>query len=140
MTDPLIGEASIAVKAPESITTFEFAAVSMNDRNGLGLTGTFTSLKVFQDFFIQLTLPYQCKRTETVTLNIIIFSFLPNTQSVTVSVARKDTEFTVVNPAFNGWNGKFLAFHIISDFRTFETNCSYNHQVLAKLRIHSQQS
>jgi Alpha-2-macroglobulin family len=112
----------------------------MNDRNGLGLSDKSTSLRVFQDFFIQLTLPYQCKRTETVTLNIIIFSFLPNNQSVTVSVARKDTEFTVVNPAFNGWNGKHLTFHIITDFITYKTICSYNHQVLAKLRIHSQQS
>jgi Alpha-2-macroglobulin family len=112
----------------------------MNDCNGLGLTEKFTTLKVFQDFFIQMTLPYQCKRTETVTLNTIIFSFLPNNQFVTVSVAKKDTEFTFVNPAFNGWNGKHLTFHIITHFIINITNCSYNHQVLAKLRIDSQQS
>jgi Alpha-2-macroglobulin family len=92
---------------PDSITTFDFSAVSMNDCFGLGLSDKVTSLKVFQDFFIQLTLPYQCKRTEVVTLNIIVFSYLLKSQQVTLSVARNDQEFTVLKPADSGWNGEF---------------------------------
>lgn len=80
----------------------------MNDVHGLGLTDKVTSLKVFQDFFIQLILPYQCKRTEVVTLNIIVFSYLLKNQQVTLSVARNDKEFTVLKPAESGWTGNYI--------------------------------
>jgi Alpha-2-macroglobulin family len=106
--DEINGVASIYVSVPDSITTYNFSAVSMNDCYGLGLSCKATSLKVFKEFFIQLTLPFQCKRTEVVTLNILVFSYLPKKQSVTLSVARNDLEFSVINPADSGWRSMNL--------------------------------
>jgi hypothetical protein len=84
----------------------------MNNVHGLGLTDEFTTLKVFQNFFIQLKLPNHCKRTEIVTLPIDINSHLPSNQSVTLSVARNDAEFTAVKPSADGWSSKLKAYRM----------------------------
>jgi hypothetical protein len=107
MTDPINAEANILITAPDAITSFHLTAVSMNDIYGLGLTDEFTTLKVFQDFFIVLTLPHHCKRTEIVTLPIRIYSYLSSDQSVTLSVARNDAEFTAMKPSADGWTSKW---------------------------------
>jgi hypothetical protein len=111
ITDPINAEANVLITAPDSITSFHLTAVSMNDVYGLGLTEKFTTLKVFQDFFIVMTLPHHCKRTEIVTLPIRIFSYLPSDQSVTLSVARNDAEFTVMKPSVEGWTSKSNDWH-----------------------------
>lgn len=69
----------------------------MNNFYGLGMSETAASVKVFKDFFIKLTLPYEVKRNEVVTLNILLISYLSFSQDVTVSVARNDAEFTVLD-------------------------------------------
>lgn len=88
---------------PDSITTYDFSAVSMNDCYGLGLSDKVTSVRVFQDFFIQLTLPPRCKRTEVAVLNIVVNSYLATSQNVTISVARNDLDFTVLRQEESGW-------------------------------------
>lgn len=107
MFDPVNAEATAFVSFPDSITTYEFSAVSMNEHYGLGITDKITSLKIFKDFFIQLTLPHHCKRTEVVYVDIAVVSNLDQAQSVTLSFARNDVEFTVLKPDDNGWTSKF---------------------------------
>lgn len=105
--DPINAEATVFVPVPESITTYDFSAVSMNECYGLGMSEKVTSLKIFQDFFILLTLPHHCKRTEVVYIDIGVFSYLDRNQSVTISVTRNDKEFTVLKPEFDGWTSNF---------------------------------
>jgi CD109 antigen len=108
MFDEKVGEASTTFKMPESITTFEFFGVSMNDRYGLGLSEKPASVRVFQDFFIQLSLPYSCKRSEVLALNILVFSYLNRNQSVTLSVGRSDSNYAVVDASLNRWTSEFF--------------------------------
>lgn len=99
--------ARIRLTAPDSITSYHISAIAMNDIYGIGLTESFTPLTIFQKFFIDLTLPYNCKRNETVTIPIRIFNYLNSKQAVTLSVVRDDTVFSVVMPAVNKWTGEF---------------------------------
>jgi Alpha-2-macroglobulin family len=80
----------------------------MNDIQGLGMTRESSSLKVFLDVFILLTMPDQCRRNEVVYLNIDVFSHLKKNQSVALSFQRNGGEFEVLKSAYDGWNdGKY---------------------------------
>jgi uncharacterized protein YfaS (alpha-2-macroglobulin family) len=103
MFDEKVGEASTTFKMPESITTFEFQGVSMNDVYGLGLSSKPSKVRVFQDFFIQLSLPFSCKRSEVLSLDILLFSYLQSNQTVTLSVGRNDADYAVMNATFYKW-------------------------------------
>lgn len=100
------GREVINVKVPESITSYVVSGVSMNNRFGLALPFSLPSLTIFQPFFIQFTLPFSIKRGEKLRLDIFVFNFLSNAQSVTVSIDKYDAEFYLQNPAGNGWNSK----------------------------------
>lgn len=84
----------------------------MNDHYGLGLTETPGSVKVFKDFFIKLSVPFEVKRNEVVTLNILLFSFLSSSKNITLSVTRNDAEFSALDPerSINGWKRKNFSF------------------------------
>lgn len=75
----------------------------MNDIHGLGMTKESSSLKIFLDVLILLTMPDRCKRNEVVYLNIDVFSYLKNNQSVALSFQRSDGEFEVLKAAYDGW-------------------------------------
>ena len=94
------------VKVPDSITSFEFSAVAMNDVNGIGLTDKPISVRVFKDFFIELSMPFNCKRSEIVSLDILLFSFVNFSQNVTLGIGRNDREFTVLQQTETGWSRK----------------------------------
>ena len=113
--DQINAEALVSVRVPDSVTTFDFTAVAMNNIHGMGITDGPTSLKVFKNFFIQMTLPYNCKRTEVVILDINVFSYLDVNQTVTLSVRRNDIEFTVLEPSFDGWKSKNLLVLNVAD-------------------------
>lgn len=78
----------------------------MNDANGVGLSEKTTSVRVFKDFFMQVSIPFNCKRSEIVSVEILLFSFVNFTQNVTLGVARNDRQFTVVQQAETGWTRK----------------------------------
>lgn len=80
----------------------------MNSECGLGLPDVKPALKVFLPFFIQVILPYQIKRGEVLTLDIVIFNYLSKSQSVTVSFQRNDQEFEAVDPDLYGWSGEMI--------------------------------
>ena len=104
--DATNAEAFVSIRVPDSITTFDFTAVAMNNIHGMGITDGPTSLKVFKNFFIQMTLPYNCKRSELVILDINVFSYLDVNQTVTLSVDRNDKEFSVLKPSLDGWKSE----------------------------------
>ena len=104
--DPVNAEAFINIRVPDSVTTFDFTAVAMNNIYGIAITDEPKRLKVFKNFFIQMTLPYNCKRTEVVILDINVFSYLDVDQTVTLSVRRNDIEFSALKPSFDGWKSK----------------------------------
>lgn len=101
-----IGEAKVRFTAPDSITSYIFSGVSMSDCHGLGLSDIKPKLTVFLPFFIQMVLPHHVKRGEVLMQDIVIFSYLPKNQSVTVSVKRNDKQFEVLEPKLDGWTGE----------------------------------
>lgn len=78
----------------------------MSDTYGIGLPEIKPKLTVYMPFFIQAILPHHMKRGEVLKQDILIFNYLSNGQTVTVSVKRNDAQFEVLKPDFDGWKGK----------------------------------
>jgi len=100
------GKETINIKAPESITSYIISGVTMSSKFGLGLPSARPALKVFQPFFIQMTFPFSVKRDERLRQEILIFSYLPDAQQVTVTIEANPIEVQFSNPELNGWQGE----------------------------------
>ncbi|XP_075207727.1 alpha-2-macroglobulin-like [Anomaloglossus baeobatrachus] len=68
------GRSEIHHKAPDTITDWNAGAICMGP-NGFGLSPS-SSLRVFQPFFVDLTLPYSVVRGESFTLKASVFNYL----------------------------------------------------------------
>ncbi|KAM4034378.1 alpha-2-macroglobulin-like [Anomaloglossus baeobatrachus] len=68
------GRTEIHHKAPDTITKWNAGAICMGT-NGFGLSPA-SSLRVFQPFFVDLTLPYSVVRGESFTLKASVFNYL----------------------------------------------------------------
>ncbi|XP_018427417.1 PREDICTED: alpha-2-macroglobulin-like [Nanorana parkeri] len=68
------GSAELHKKAPDTITDWNGGAVCLGP-SGLGLSSA-ASLRVFQPFFVELTLPYSVVRGETFTLKASTFNYM----------------------------------------------------------------
>ncbi|CAJ0934553.1 unnamed protein product [Ranitomeya imitator] len=68
------GKIDIQHKVPDTITDWNAGAICMGP-NGFGLSPS-SSLRVFQPFFVDLTLPYSVVRGETFTLKASVFNYL----------------------------------------------------------------
>ena len=64
----------IMAKVPDTITSWIASAFAMSDASGLGVSKP-TSLKVFQPFFVSLTLPYSVIRGEEVSIITTVFNY-----------------------------------------------------------------
>lgn len=73
----------LAVKVPDTITSWVASAFALSNSSGLGISEP-TSLKVFQPFFVSLTLPYSVIRGEEVSLIASVFNY--ESTCLTVSV------------------------------------------------------
>ena len=73
----------IMAKVPDTITSWIASAFAMSDAAGLGVSKP-TSLKVFQPFFVSLTLPYSVIRGEEVSIITTVFNY--ENKCLTVSV------------------------------------------------------
>ncbi|XP_036765796.2 pregnancy zone protein-like isoform X2 [Manis pentadactyla] len=69
------GGSELSVKVPDTITEWKASALCLSGTTGLGLS-PITSLRVFQPFFIELTLPYSAVRGEAFTLKATVFNYL----------------------------------------------------------------
>ncbi|XP_062575223.1 CD109 antigen-like [Saccostrea cucullata] len=86
------GMTSLSVPVPDSITTWVATAFAVNPNSGLGLDPSPANLRVFQPFFVSLTLPYSVIRGELVVLQVNVFNYLKKDIKVLV-IINKNTAF-----------------------------------------------
>ncbi|HLA19149.1 MAG TPA: alpha-2-macroglobulin family protein, partial [Dehalococcoidia bacterium] len=78
------GRASLAVQAPDSITTWDLRAVALSPDKGLGISET--SLRVFQPFFLQADLPYSAIRGEEFPVKVALYNYQDAAQEFVVEL------------------------------------------------------
>ncbi|NXS28850.1 A2MG protein, partial [Pomatostomus ruficeps] len=80
------GKADLEVTIPDTITEWKANAFCTSADTGFGLSST-VSLRAFQPFFVELTLPYSVVRGESFMLKATVFNYLPACIRVSVSLA-----------------------------------------------------
>ncbi|TSK49678.1 Complement C4-B [Bagarius yarrelli] len=75
--------------APDSITTWEVQAVAISPTKGFCIAEP-KPLKVFQDFFISVKLPYSVKRNEQLEVKAVVFNYKQQRLQVTVKIEQAE--------------------------------------------------
>ena len=88
------GRASIAIPLADSITTWRMAMLASTVHGALG-TGT-SSLKVFQDFFVDLDLPVTLTQGDRVSIPVAIYNYSPSRGDVSLKL-QEDDWFSLVD-------------------------------------------
>ncbi|XP_011838696.1 PREDICTED: pregnancy zone protein isoform X2 [Mandrillus leucophaeus] len=70
------GVAEVGVTVPDTITDWKAGAFCLSEDAGLGISST-ASLRAFQPFFVELTMPYSVIRGEVFTLKATVLNYLP---------------------------------------------------------------
>ncbi len=78
------GHGSIDLVAPDSITTWQLRAVGMSREHGLGISEA--ELTVFQEFFLQVDLPYSAIRGEELPVRVALYNYLDTPQQIFVDL------------------------------------------------------
>ena len=78
------GHATVGVTAPDSITTWQLRAVGMSREHGLGISEA--ELTVFQEFFLQVALPYSAIRGEELPVRVALYNYLDTPQEIYVDL------------------------------------------------------
>ncbi|UCB43821.1 MAG: hypothetical protein JSV77_04015 [Dehalococcoidales bacterium] len=78
------GRLSIDVTVPDTITTWMLRAVAISKENGLGIAED--ELVAFQPFFLTIDLPYSAIRGEEFPVQVAIYNYLDEPQSVLVEI------------------------------------------------------
>ncbi|NXO15324.1 A2MG protein, partial [Oriolus oriolus] len=81
------GKADLEVTIPDTITEWKANAFCTSADTGFGLSPT-VSLRAFQPFFVELTLPYSVVRGESFVLKATVFNYLPACIRVSVTLAQ----------------------------------------------------
>ncbi|NWI38223.1 A2MG protein, partial [Picathartes gymnocephalus] len=81
------GKADLEVTIPDTITEWKANAFCTSADTGFGLSPT-VSLRAFQPFFVELTMPYSVVRGESFTLKATVFNYLPACIRVSVALAQ----------------------------------------------------
>ncbi|XP_014438182.1 alpha-2-macroglobulin [Tupaia chinensis] len=79
------GVAEVGVTVPDTITEWKAAAFCLSEDTGLGLSPP-ASLRAFQPFFVELTMPYSVIRGEAFTLKATVLNYLPKCIRVSVTL------------------------------------------------------
>ena len=87
MTDEM-GQASMPVEAPDSITTWMLRGVALSHEHGLGIAEA--ELRVFQPFFLQVDLPYAAVRGEEFPVKVALYNYLDTPQEFFVELEERD--------------------------------------------------
>ncbi|KAM7438496.1 A-macroglobulin receptor [Porites harrisoni] len=74
LVNDVTGKAVVMAKVPDTITSWIASAFAMSNSSGLGVSKPAT-LKVFQSFFVSLTLPYSVIRGEEVSIIATVFNY-----------------------------------------------------------------
>ncbi|NXN42243.1 A2MG protein, partial [Rhinoptilus africanus] len=80
------GNAALDATIPDAITEWKANAFCTSADTGFGLSPT-VSLRAFQPFFVELTMPYSVVRGESFTLKATVFNYLTACIRVRVSLA-----------------------------------------------------
>ncbi|NXG09946.1 A2MG protein, partial [Sakesphorus luctuosus] len=88
------GNADLDVTIPDTITEWKANAFCTSADTGFGLSAT-VSLRAFQPFFVELTMPYSVVRGESFTLKATVFNYLTACIRVSVSLA-ESTHFLAI--------------------------------------------
>lgn len=94
---------TLTKKVPDTITSWVISAFSINPNVGLGLTMNPKSLKVFQPFFVSLSLPYSVKRNEIVAIPVVLFNYLESNVTAELTLHNENGQFEFVDD-FEGEN------------------------------------
>ncbi|ELK38726.1 Alpha-2-macroglobulin [Myotis davidii] len=79
------GVAEVGVTVPDTITEWKAGAFCLSNDTGLGFSLP-TTLRAFQPFFVELTMPYSVIRGEAFTLKATVLNYLPNCIRVSVQL------------------------------------------------------
>nr|ADP20501.1 alpha-2-macroglobulin precursor [Fukomys anselli] len=79
------GVAEVGVTVPDTITEWKAGALCLSPDVGLGLSRT-ASLRAFQPFFVELTMPYSVVRGEAFTLRATVLNYLPDCIRVSIQL------------------------------------------------------
>ncbi|KAJ8280122.1 hypothetical protein GJAV_G00050780 [Gymnothorax javanicus] len=71
---------------PDSITTWEVQAIGMSQKNGFCVAEP-QQLKVFQDFFVSLKLPYSVKKNEQLEVKAVVYNYKADLLQVAIKMA-----------------------------------------------------
>ena len=95
MTDQS-GHGTVGVIAPDSITTWKLRAVGMSREHGLGISEA--ELTVFQEFFLQVDLPFSAIRGEELPVRVALYNYLDTPQEIFVDLEPTD-DFELLDEA-----------------------------------------
>ncbi|XP_073862350.1 pregnancy zone protein isoform X4 [Macaca fascicularis] len=79
------GVAEVGVTVPDTITEWKAGAFCLSEDAGLGISST-ASLRAFQPFFVELTMPYSVIRGEAFTFKATVLNYLPKCIRVSVQL------------------------------------------------------
>ena len=77
------GEKTIEVTVPDTITTWVANGFAMSSGAGIGVSAK-ASLKAFQPFFVQMTLPYSVVRGEEIPVTVTVFNYMSSCVPVSI--------------------------------------------------------
>ncbi len=78
------GHATLGVTAPDSITTWMLRGVAISKEHGLGISEA--ELRVFQEFFLQVDLPFSAVRGEELPVRVALYNYLDIPQEIFVDL------------------------------------------------------
>jgi len=82
------GRASLTVTVPDTITTWMLRAIAISREKGLGIGED--QLRAFQPFFLKIDLPYSAIRGEEFPVQVAVYNYLDEPQSVQVEIEEAD--------------------------------------------------
>lgn len=90
---------------PDSMTSWHISAFSLNQFSGIAVTKP-QELTVRNDFFIKFDLPYSIRTNEILKIDVLVFNYLNEAQTIDVKVMMKNPDIKEFQFVDYGKNGK----------------------------------
>ncbi len=95
------GNASIALKMADSITTWRMASMASSLGGALGSAST--PIRVFQDFFIDIDLPVALTQNDRISIPVAVYNYLPGSQRIKLEITKEEWFELVDEPVKEIW-------------------------------------
>lgn len=82
------GEARLSVTMPDAITTWRVTSFASSQQGQLG--SVLSSLKVFQEFFVDIDLPVALTEGDEISIPVALYNYLPRDQEIEVVLEHDD--------------------------------------------------